>query len=382
MNRKIAIIGFGYTVPKLRTPELSYKEMIFLAAQMAYREARIKPEEVQSFVSVAEDLHEGTSIFDEYVPDQLGAVQKPVHTITGDGIQGIISGCLQILTGAMDIVVIEGHSKASNMVTPTHVMNYALDPVLNRPLNVHPYYIAGLEMRAYLQDSGATEEDVAKIVANNKTQAALNRLAPFGTKVSSKRVLDSEPAFEPLRKMHLPQHSDAAYVVVLASDKIVKKKRVKPIWITGLGYCSDSPSLETRAWAESISTRIAAERAYKLAEIKNPTEEIDVFEVDDSFGFKQLQHLEALKIFGKGKAKAIFENGQSGKNWLERINPSGGSLGTGWQHEATGLHKVLEIVLQLKGLKGKTQVKGAKTGLAQSWRGIPTTTCSVLILVK
>lgn len=379
MNRNVAIIGIGYTVPKPKTPEVSYKEMTYLAAQMAYKEARISPQEVESFVSVAEDLHEGTSIFDEYTPDQLGAVQKPMHTVSGEGIQGIIAGALQILTGAFDLIVVEGHSKASNIVTPTYVLNYALDPVLNRPLNVNPHYIAGLEMRAYLEDSKTTEEEVAKVVSHNLSRATLNKLAPFGAKVSPKKVLNSEPLFEPIRKLHLPQTSDAAYVLVLASEKIVKKKRVKPVWISGMGFCSDSPTLESRDWTTSVATQIAAEKAYQQAGIENPAGEIDVFEIDDSFGYKQLQHLEALKVCEKGKAKDIFENGNRQKLHL-RVNPSGGTLGAGWMHEATGLHKVLEVVLQLRGKKGRTQVKKAKVGLAQGWRGLPTTTCAVMIL--
>lgn len=379
MNQKVAIIGIGYTIPKPKTPEVSYKEMTYLAAQMAYKEAKITPKEVQSFVSVAEDLHEGTSIFDEYTPDQLGAVQKPMHTVSGDGIQGIIAAALQIMTGAFDLIVVEGHSKASNIMTPTHVLNYALDPVINRPLNINPHYIAGLEMRAYMQDSGTTEEDCAKVVAHNRTKATLNKLAPHGSKTSPKKVLSSEPLFEPIRKLHMPQTSDAAYVVVLALEKIVKKKRVKPIWIAGMGFCSDSPTLETRDWATSVSTQIAAGKAYQQAGIKNPATEIDVFEIDDSFGYKQLQHLEALKVCEKGKAKNIFKNGDRLKLG-SRVNPSGGTLGVGWMHEATGLHKVLEVVLQLKGKKGRAQVKKAKVGLAQGWRGLPTTTCAVIIL--
>lgn len=379
MNNKVAIIGIGYTVPKSKTPEVSYKEMTYLAAQMAYKEAKISPKEVESFVSVAEDLHEGTSIFDEYTPDQLGAVQKPMHTVSGEGIQGIIAGALQIMTGAFDIIVVEGHSKASNIVTPTYVLNYALDPVLNRPLNVNPHYIAGLEMRAYLEDSKTTEEDVAKVVAHNRTKATLNKLAPYGAKTSSQKVLKSEALFEPIRKLHMPQTSDAAYVIVLASDKVVKKKRVKPIWIAGMGFCSDSPSLESRDWTTSVATQIAAEKAYQQAGIKNPAKEIDVFEIEDSFGYKQLQHLEALKVCEKGEAKNVLENGDKQKLHL-RINPSGGTLGAGWMHEATGLHKVLEVVQQLKGKKGKAQVKKAKVGLAQGWRGLPSTSCAVIIL--
>jgi acetyl-CoA C-acetyltransferase len=52
----------------------------------------------------------------------------------------------------------------------------------------------------------------------------------------------------------------------------------------------------------------------------------------------------------------------------------------GHLYEANGAHKVLEVVLQLRGEKGKNQVKDAHVGLAQSWRGIPTTTGTVAVM--
>jgi acetyl-CoA C-acetyltransferase len=53
-----------------------------------------------------EDIAEGTSIFDEYVPDQIGVALRPVHTIGGDGLQGL-AAYMQILTGAFDVVAVE-----------------------------------------------------------------------------------------------------------------------------------------------------------------------------------------------------------------------------------------------------------------------------------
>ena len=47
--------------------------------------------EIDSFVACSEDVEEGTSIFDEYVPDQLGAVQRPVQTVASDGLFGLIT---------------------------------------------------------------------------------------------------------------------------------------------------------------------------------------------------------------------------------------------------------------------------------------------------
>jgi acetyl-CoA C-acetyltransferase len=380
MEQKVALIGLGYTPPAPRTPELSYKEMIYEAARTAYAEAGIEPEEVGSFVSVAEDIQEGTSIFDEYVPDQIGAVQKPVHTITGDGIQGIIAGCLQILTGQFDLVVVEGHSKASNVVYPIEVMSYALDPVLNRPLRIHPHYIAGLEMRAYMEENRVPERAFAEVVVKNRGNAARNRLAPHGGDITADDVLGSDPLFEPIRRLHTCPHSDAAYIAVLASEGFAAKRIRGGLWITGMGWCSDSPSLETRDWTRSIATTKAAAKAYRSAGISNPSDEIDVFEIDDSFAFKELQQMEALGLCDWGNAHALLSAGKTAIGGDTPVNPSGGSLGVGWMHEATGLHKVLEIARQLMGDAGELQVDGARVGLAQSWRGIPTTTSAVLIL--
>jgi acetyl-CoA C-acetyltransferase len=62
------------------------------------------------------------------------------------------------------------------------------------------------------------------------------------------------------------------------------------------------------------------------------------------------------------------------------VNVSGGSLGMGLALEAAGLYRIVELVLQLRGQAGPRQLARAKTGLAQSWRGVPTTSGAVVIL--
>src|SRR5512137_2204558 len=116
MNERVAIVGVGWSGFRPVTPEVSYKELVYAAAQQADAECGIDPRrDVGSFVTVAEDFHEGTSIFDEYTPDQLGAALRPMHTITGDGLHGLATATMLILTGRYDVVVLEGHSKASNI---------------------------------------------------------------------------------------------------------------------------------------------------------------------------------------------------------------------------------------------------------------------------
>jgi acetyl-CoA C-acetyltransferase len=41
---------------------------------------------------------------------------------------------------------------------------------------------------------------------------------------------------------------------------------------------------------------------------------------------------------------------------------------------------VLDVVLQLRGDAGQNQIPDVTTGLAMSWRGLPTTTGAVAIL--
>ena len=72
------------------------------------------------------------------------------------------------------------------------------------------------------------------------------------------------------------------------------------------------------------------------------------------------------------KAAKMLESGELDLGGSMPTNVSGGALGIGNCLEATGLQKALEIVTQLRGHARKRQVKGAKKGIAQAWRGIPT----------
>ncbi|MBI2252953.1 MAG: acetyl-CoA acetyltransferase [Armatimonadetes bacterium] len=379
--RKAAIVGMGYTVPQTITPQLSYREMIFEAAVKAYENSGIHPKDVQSFICVSEDFLEGVSIFDEYVPDQLGANLKSVHTISADGIFAIISGFLQILTGKFDIVLVEAHSKASNILNPNEVIAFAQDPVYNQPLRLNPHYIAGLEMNRFLYSSGNTREQCAKVVVKNKKNALKNPLSAYPAKIEIEDVLNSALLSDPLRKMDKSQHADAACVFILASEKIAKSITPNPIWIKGAGWCSDDPSLETRNWDEAVYAKLSARQAYKMAGIQNP-KQINLAEIDDSYSYKELQHLESMGLCRKGESGLLLEEGYFEHDGSLPVNISGGNLGAGFLFEASGAFKIVELILQLSKEAGCRQVKNASLGLAQVWRGVPTATGAVIILER
>lgn len=383
---RVAVIGVGRVVARTASAEMGYKEMRFFAARQAYADARLSPNDIDTFVSCMEDVTEGTSITDEYVPDQLGAVLRPVHTIAGDGLQGVACGCQQVLTGKFQTCLVESYSKASNLKKHAWMWLYAMEPTYNRPLGLNPIFIAGLQMRRYMEETKTTERHCASVVVKNRGNAIYNPGGAWARLMDIEEVLASAAVAEPLKELDCAGFSDGAAAVVLASEKFVRDRKIDPdkvVWITGISYNNDSYYLESREWGRVMGVARAAESAYKQAGISDPRTDLDFFEVDDTFSYRELMHLEALGLYEAGRAGEATEAGETHPDGRFPVNPSGGWLGMGLLHECSGLYRLVEAVLQLRGEAGPHQLKRTlRRGVVQSWRGLPVETCAVCVLEK
>jgi acetyl-CoA C-acetyltransferase len=378
---RVAVVGIGHAGFAPITAGLSYKELMFEAAQRAYADAQVDPRaDVDSFVCCSEDYLEGTSIFDEYVPDQLGAVQRPMQTVAGDGLFGVATALMLIRSGAARVVAVEAHSKVSDVLTLGAIEQFAMDPVFNRPLGVPALAVAGLDMNAFLERTGLTEEHCAMVAAKNRTNALDNPRAAYPADVTAEDVEDSAPVYWPLRELEMAGRADGCVVVVMAAEERARDLTEAPVWTLGAGWSSGSPTLESRTWGEADFVARAAGRAYAMAGVEDPGEEIDLAEVDDVFAFKELQHLEALGLGTSGELAEMLAGGALEADGDLPVNVSGGSLGQGNLFEANGLARLLECVEQLRGEAGERQVDDAYVALAQSWRGVPTTSAAVIVL--
>jgi acetyl-CoA C-acetyltransferase len=382
MGDRVAIVGVGHAGFAPITAGVSYKELTFEAALRAYDDAGIDPrKDVDSFVAVSEDFWEGTSIFDEYVPDQIGAALRPVHTVSADGLFAVATAVMLIRSGAADVVAVEGHSKASDVLSLGAIHQFALDPVFNRPLGVSPLAVAGLEMNAYLDATGTTEEHCALVVEKNRRNALDNPRAAFPTEIEPADVLRSDPMWWPLKGLDVARRADGCVVLVLADAERAAELTDAPVWVLGVGWSSGSPTLESRTWTEADYVRRAADRAYDQARLGSPRD-VDLAEVDDTYSYRELMHLEALRLARPGEAGPMMEEGAFGRGGELPVNASGGSLGQGHLFEAAGLARTLECVLQLRGEAGERQVDDAGVAVAQSWRGVPSTSAAVAVFAS
>ncbi|MGZ8626812.1 MAG: thiolase C-terminal domain-containing protein [Actinomycetota bacterium] len=383
MNGRVAIVGVGHAGFAPITSGVSYKELMFEAATRAYYDAGVDPRsEVDSFVCCSEDLLEGTSIFDEYVPDQLGAMQRPVQTVAADGLFGIATGAMLIGAGVASVVAVEAHSKVSDVRSLGAIEAFALDPVFNRPLGLSTLAVAGLEMNAFLERAGLSEEHCAMVAAKNRTNALDNPRAAYPAALAADDVDDSAPVSWPLRELEIAERADGCVVVVLASADRARELSEAPVWLLGVGWSSGSPTLESRLWGEADATTRAAEATYRRAGLGDPAEEVDLLEIDDTFAFRELQQLEALGFGTASEVAALLEDGELDPDGDLPVNVSGGSLGQGNLFEANGLVRVLECVEQLRGEAGERQVDDTYVAVAQAARAVPSTSSAVAVLAN
>lgn len=369
MTGRVGIVGVGYEGFRPAISDLSTREMMFEAASKAYDDAGVDPRtEVGSFICCTEDLWEGWSITDEMVPDQIGGARRPVCTVPGDGITGLGHGVMQLRSGVADLVVVEAHSKAADVVDKVAVENLASDPAFVRVSGANNDVLAGLEMSAFLSRTKVKRRECNEVVKRAKMNALRNPRASYGGHLDAEEVEESQPVSLPLRAADRAELVDAGIVMVLATEAWIRKNRREAIFIEGLAWRSSKPWYEGGDVDFSRCVRDSFEAARRQAEIRGGLGHFDVVEVDDTYSYKLLQHLRSLGV------KSVSEEG-----W-DKVNPSGGSLGVGYLLEATGLHRVLECVLQMRGTAGGNQVKRVERALAVSWRGHPTASGAAAIL--
>jgi acetyl-CoA C-acetyltransferase len=376
MPNRVGIVGVGCEGFRPVVSDLSTREMMFEAATRAYADASIDPRrDVGSFICCTEDFWEGWSIADEMVPDQIGGAGRPVCTIPGDAVTGLGNAVMHILSGAADVVALEAHSKAADVIDKDAVERMAQEPSLTRPVGAGGDVLAALEMDAFMRGGRRSREQLDTLLIGSKARALRNPRASFGANLSRGDLEGSEMLSTPLKRVDEAPYADAGIVLVLASEGWIRRNRRDAVYVDGVAWESSLPWFDGGDVLTAGYASGSYARALSQAGLKRELGAFDILELDDTYSYKLLQHVHSI-----AKSRAEEERVLSGSG--PALNPSGGSLGVGNLLEASAMHRLLECVLQLRGDAGPVQVKGAKRALVQSWRGVPTATGGVAVLSR
>ncbi|MEZ0290189.1 MAG: thiolase domain-containing protein [Sulfolobales archaeon] len=378
---RVGIIGVGFYGFRPTSSEVSFREMIFRAAQRAYENAGgIDPRsDVDAFISCQEDFWEGIAIANEFMPDQLGGVLKPGFTVAGDSLQCLLNAYAMIKTGAFDVVVIESHGKPSEILSMRDIILFSYDPIYIRPIeprNIH--FLAALEARSFMNRENLDREDLGEYVVRSLRRGLDSSRGAYSTSITLDDYIREQIIIDPFTRFDIASFIDSAVVVVLASENIARKFVDTPVWILGVWSVSGSPTHVYDDLSVDSVAREAADRVFRLSGLRNPLREIDVLELDERYSHTPLMVLKSIGF--SSDLKRDLASGRFDRDGELPVNPSGGALSEGNPLEVHGLARVVAAYEQLMVRAGSSQIEGVERVLIHSrrWPSSRTTTIAVL----
>ncbi|MCS7094330.1 MAG: hypothetical protein NZ988_00775 [Thaumarchaeota archaeon] len=353
--RRVLVVGLGEFSPRARETDLEIREMTFEAAERAFLDADMTPDDVQGVVSSGLDFNEGVSITDSFTPDQMGGRLKFNMLVSGDALEAVYHAFMMVKSGLLDVVVVDGHAKPSEIENYRDVLRGSLDPYCTRPLGLDPYVIAGLEARAFLARSGLPATVLSRIAVKNINRAALIG-APYGERVIVEDIEADDFLYAPLKERHVAKFSDYAGAIIMASEDAVavSDRCVELVAVENSGL-SSTPHFWLRDWGRARWVRSALDRI--RSKHKVVTEGVDLVEVTEFFAHQELMIASELGVDAGATAD---------ERTTPVFNPSGGCLGNGNSLTASGMRAFIAAVKQLRGEAGPVQRKDAHRGLVVS----------------
>jgi acetyl-CoA C-acetyltransferase len=365
---KVAIVGCAQTKYEAEKIDLTISELVFEVVKKLHNELGITNDDVGCVITGSNDFNDGRTIANMAIQDAVGSVRKSESRVSGDGAFAYVYGAMRILSGEYDTVLVVSHSKCSE--GDQYLINNSIfDPYYQRHLGLDQISSAGLMANMYMSKYGISETQAAKVVVKNRKNAINNPYAHLQNDVSIDDVMNSSMLAYPLKELDFPPYSDGAVAMLLTNEDRAKKFTDTPVWLKGYASCTDAYYLGHRTMTDLIGLEHAAKEAFKMAEIKDPINDLDIAEVFEAFSVHELMIYEALGFCGKGEGGKFIESGETQINGAIPVNPSGGVLSSNVAM-ANGLIRVAEIASQLMGKAEKRQIPEAKTGLAYGMNGI------------
>ena len=232
-----------------------------------------------------------------------GAVR--VEAACGTGAWALHLGCVAILSGLYDTVMVLGAEKMNDLATVegTSIIAQAADSKeeyfsgLTFPSGV------ALTARKYMQTYGLTEEDLAHTSVKNHHYGARNPYAHLRFECTVEEVMRSAKVADPLKLYEVCPMTDAGSALVLCREEILRDQPDKPqVYVTATQMATGTWYAATDTLDDAHALLAApAQRAYEMAGIG--ADDIDVAEIYNSFAIQEPLGVEALG-FAEPRARA------------------------------------------------------------------------------
>ena len=374
LARRVAIVGVGLT--KFGAlGQVTSRELFTEAAFKAMQDAGAEHSDIDAIYvgNLSSDLFESQLHTGPIYPDYLGLKHIPSARVEGACASGGIAlrtAVMAVASGMHDTVIAGGVEKMTNLPTSevTQVLAYCSDGICEVPMGITFPGVFAMMARRHMHEYGTTEEDLAQVAVKNHDNGLLNPYAQFHKAITVEKVMNSVKVAEPLKLYDCSPITDGAAAVVVTAVENLDKFTGHPVEILASVQASESMALQHRRDLTGFkTTRVAAERAYKMAGVG--PKDIQIAEVHDCFTIAEVMAIEDLGFVPKGEGGKAVQEGITTRDGQLPVNTSGGLKAKGHPIGATGIAQAIEVVSQIRGEAGPRQVSDVELGLTQNLGG-------------
>ncbi len=372
--RPVSIIGIGQT-PVGEMWNRSLRHLGHDALMAAVKDAGVESVDalyVGNMLSgeLAGQEHLGALIAD--FVGWRGIEALKVEAACASGAAALRVGYMAVASGLHDVVAVLGVEKmtdASGEET-TSSLALAADQEFEAAEGVSFVGINALLMQRYMHEYGVKHEDFANFTVNAHRNALHNPHAMFHLPLTVKDYVKASMIAAPINLLDSSPICDGAAAVILCAHDRAREFGLHraPVRILASTVATDTLAVHDRRDPLKLAAAASsAQRAYAQAGLI--AGDIDLFEAHDAFTIMAALVLEATGFAPPGRGVRLAQEGEIAIGGRVPISTMGGLKARGHPVGATGVYQIVELVTQLQGQAGGSQVKDAQVGMTQNIGG-------------
>lgn len=384
--QKIAILGIGQTKVDEHWDK-SLKELGGEACFAAMQDANMNKVDALFVGNMLSPLIDGQNQLGTFFSDWIGLWQHEaikVEAACGSGAAALRAGLMAVASGEVDSAMVLGVEKMTDKAghDVTAALATAADADYEVEQGVSFVGINALVMRRYMHEFGWQHADFAPFSINAHANAMHNPNARLHMEITTQQFEKSNMVSTPINLLDASPIGDgAAAVIIVPAEKVNSFPGRPRVVLSGSASATDTIAVHSRKDPLFLSAAHAsAKRAYDMASVT--PDDIDVFELHDAFSIMTALSLEASGFADRGQGPRLGLDNEIRPDSRIPVCTRGGLKARGHPVGATGMYQIVEVVQQLRGECGKTQVDDAKIGMAQNIGGSGATVLTHILMAE
>ena len=368
--RKVAILGIGQT--KIGEHwEKSLREIGGDAAFAAMQDAGIEKVDSLFVGNMLSPIVSGQNQLGTFFADWIGLWKQEavkIEAACGSGAAAFRAALMAVASGDIESALVVGVEKMSDKAgrDVTASLATAADADYEVDQGISFVGINALVMRRYMHEFGWKHEDFAPFSINSHANAMHNPYARLHEKITVEKFEKSSMVATPINLLDAsPTGDGAAAMIIVPAENVARQPRIV---VSASAAATDTIAVHSRKDPMFLQAAyLSSKRAYEMAGV-TPAD-IDVFELHDAFSIMAALSLEASGFAERGQGVRLALDNEISIQGRVPVCTRGGLKARGHPVGATGVYQLVEVVQQLRGECGKTQVDGAKIGMTQNIGG-------------